>query len=627
MAASKSGSKSKANTDRSAVVVPSGQVAPFPIEDLKFFLQHVKIQSSDFKGRIRLKFLGTQQYILDEICIALSKGITTIVILKGRQIGASTILYLIDMFWAFRHAGLLGTFILHEESALDKWRANIDVSLDSMPLFVNKKGKRKKFRPRTLKHNRNILQFENDSSFAYLIAGTSENKAAGIGRSQAFNYVHATECAMYGNEDDIKAFKSSISALYEHRLQIWESTAKGFNHFYDFCQTAKTSPAMHYIFVGWWRDERKAFRVTDFRFKHYGTDRLSRLELGRVRAVKEMYGFVISMQQIAWYRWKLEDEFNGDQTTMDQEFPFTEDDAFQSSGSKYYTAPVLNDITRDARRYQMQAFRYVMSRHWEDTYVEGPIKDARAELKIWEHASKFGIYIISADPSYGSSDKADNNVVQVWRAFAECIVQVAEFASRERTHYQMAWIIAHLAGFYGKKESRVIIELNGAGKAVFAEIEHVREHINEMPSTGDNTQLRNCLVNMRYFYYSRIDTMTQEFAYHWITTDDNKRMIMGALKNGIELSRVHCRSLALVDEIRTLVNTDGSIEADGGKNDDRVMAAALAHWFWQKWLWARLRGEGLTRARSMDIEERGGEQPIDRLVVNFLKTCNIEVVK
>ena len=48
------------------------------------------------------------------------------------------------------------------------------------------------------------------------------------------------------------------------------------------------------------------------------------------------------------------------------------------------------------------------------------------------------------------------------------------------------------------------------------------------------------------------------------------------LKSAIELNRVHVRSLGLIEELKTLVNDGGSIAADGGKNDDRVMAAALA---------------------------------------------------
>lgn len=555
---------------------------------------------------------------------ALSRGITTIVVLKGRQQGATTLFYLIDLFWAFEHPGLLGAFILHEESALDKWRANIDMTYDSMPKTIMVKGRRVKFKPSVIKHNRNIILFDDESSFSYLIAGVQENRSGGIGRSQAFNYVHSTETAMYGNEDDIKAFRSSISSMYPHRLQIWESTAKGFNHFYDQWQAAKTSPSIHAIFSGWWRDERCWFHVDDPRFEHFGKDRLSRLELGRVRSVKQIYDFDISMQQMAWYRWKLEDEFQGDQTNMDEEFPFTEEDAFQSTGSKYFVAPVLNDVTREARKHPMQCYRYSLTRRWDEIQVHS-FADPRAELKIWEHASKFGVYVLTCDPAYGSSDQADNTVIQVWRSYAECMVQVAEYASREISTHQAAWIIAHLAGFYGKKECHVMLEINGPGKAVFAELQHVMAYIREIPATGDNFEIRNCLNNMRHFFYSRIDTLEMSLAYHMVTTDDIKRMLMAGFKSAIELHRMHPRSLALIDEMRTLVNSDGSIEADGGKNDDRVMAAAMAYECWRKWLWARLRGEHLTRARSAEIEARGGEQPIDRLVVNYLKTANIQV--
>src|SRR6266849_2932483 len=623
MSASESGSPSK--TDTVTFQLPrASSVAPFPRAKFETFISYLKIQSRDY-GRIPFRLIGSQRYILDEMEKAIAEGMTTIVVLKSRQQGSTTLFIAIDMFYAFEHGGLLGTFILHEEKALAKWRATIDIFLETMPNQITVNGKKTKFKPRTEKHNRDILLFSNDSSFSYLIAGTQEERSGGLGRSQSSNYVHGTECAFYGNEDDIKAFKSSVSSIYEHRLQIWETTANGFNHFYDQYQSAKSSPTARAIFSGWWRDERCQFHVDDARFGHYGRDRLSRLERGRVRAVKERYDFDISMQQIAWYRAKL-DEFSGDQSTMDAEFPFTEEDAFQSTGAKYFTSSVLTEVMREARRHPMQAYRYRMTRRWDDTTVQGPLSDRRAELKIWEHASKFGVYVVSCDPAYGSSDQADNNCVQVWRCYAECMVQVAEFCSRDYTTYQIAWVIAHLAGFYGKRDCRVIIEINGPGKAVFSELERTREYVREIPSGEDNFEVRNCLNNLRYFYYTRIDTVGgSDLAYHMVTTDDIKRMLMARFKDAVELNRMQIRSQGLIEEMRTLVNQDGAVAADGGKNDDRVMAAAMAHECWRKWLWSKLRGEGLTRAYSASVEERGGELPVDRVISNYLKRCNIEV--
>jgi hypothetical protein len=598
------------------------KVAPFPLKKFKEYVSHIKILSKDF-GRISLRFVGSQQYILDEVVRGLEDGITTFVILKGRQQGATTLFMVINFFYALNYKGLLGTFILHEEKALGKWRALIEMMLESMPPTIKVNGKRKRFRPNVIKHNRDMLLFSNMSSFAYLIGGVAENSGGGIGVSGASNYVHATEVSRYANEEDLKGFSASLSSIYPHRLQIWESTANGFNHFYDRCQDAKKSKTVRFIFSGWWRDERNAFHVDDARFAAFApNNRLSPLERERVRAVRQQYGFEISLQQIAWYRWKLEDEFANDQTIMDQEFPFTEEDAFQSTGSKYFTAPVLTQITRDAHRNPFQTYKYKLTRRWEDTDVYNAT-DLRAELRVWEHSSKFGYYVVACDPAYGSSDQADNNCIQVWRAFAECMVQVAEYCTNEFSTYQTAWVVAHLAGFYGQKDSRVILELNGPGKAVFSELQHVRDRLNQMSPTSDEFGVRNVLKNMRDFYYQRIDTMSGDLAYHIVTTDDIKRMLMARFKDAVELGRMHIRSLPLIEEMRRLVNNDGSISADGGGNDDRAVTAAMAHECWRKWLQPMLIGMRMTREKALEIDRRGGDQPIDRLVSNYLKRMSI----
>jgi hypothetical protein len=336
------------------------------------------------------------------------------------------------------------------------------------------------------------------------------------------------------------------------------------------------------------------------------------------------YGFEISLQQIAWYRWKMQDEFQNDQSVMDEEYPFTEEDAFQASGSKYFTTPVLTQIIRDTYRSPFQTYKYKMTRRWEDIDVYN-VTDLRAELRVWEHASRFGYYVVSCDPAYGSSDEADNNVIQVWRCFAEQMVQVAEFCTNETATYQTAWVCCHLAGFYGRRDSRLILEMNGPGKAVFEEIRRTQSYLRNLPPTSENYELRRCLENMRDFFYQRIDTMNGELAYGIVTTDDLKRFLMADFKSGVELGRIGIRSRHLVEEMRRLVSDSGSIAAEGGFNDDRCMAAAMAHHAWSKWLQPMLIGMRMTRARAMEIDENGGENTVDVLLSNFLKRSNIRV--
>src|SRR6516162_8849747 len=66
--------------------VPVPAVAPFPADRFIGFIKELKVITKDY-GLVRFQLLGTQQYVLDEICEGLARGITTFVILKARQLG------------------------------------------------------------------------------------------------------------------------------------------------------------------------------------------------------------------------------------------------------------------------------------------------------------------------------------------------------------------------------------------------------------------------------------------------------------------------------------------------------------------------------------------------------------
>lgn len=602
----------------------AGKVAPFPRDKFLKFVSRLKVQSKDY-GLVPFRLLGSQIYILDELCKGRDDGISNFLILKARQMGATTFFIALDMFWAFEHKGLLGTFVLHKEEARDDWRATIEVFYQEIPKNTVIDGVRYAFKPGVVHHNRNILSFKNGSRFRYLIAGTGENRKGGLGRSGASNFTHMTEAAFYGNEDDLAAFTSSTSSIYPHRMFIKETTANGFNHFSEEWEEGLKSRTKRCIFVGWWRDERNQFATSHGFYDYFMPgNAITPLERGRVKAVKEEYGVTISLQQIAWYRWKLQEEFHGDQSMMDQEFPWTADDAFQSTGAKYFTTASLTMATRQARAKPFATYRYRMTNRWEDIGVVAAGKDPRAELRIWEQASRFGYYAIGCDPAYGSSDEANRNVISVWRCFADGLDQVAEFASSSMSMYQTAWALAHLGGFYGTNECKVLLELNGPGKAVFAELLQVKQSLRQMRPTPDNYDLRNCLNRMHDFFYQRIDNVGgSEFAYHWTMTEDLKRMLMARFKDAFELDRIKVRSVPLLEEMRRIINDEGHIAAEGGGNDDRVIGAALAYECYNRWQRQRLAGIGMTRAHSEVVESNQGEDQVHRMVTGFLKRTKI----
>lgn len=601
-----------------------GAVAPFPKKRFMGFIKQLRVQTKDF-GLQPLKLLGSQSYIIDEIEDGLSKGITTFVIVKARQLGSSSLLLAIDLFWAFEYGGLSGAFATHDDLSRELFRNMIEVFIAHLPA-THKIDKRA--------HNRQMLVLKNGSQFAYLVAGTKHKAAgkSGLGRSGAYNFLHATEVAYWGNEDDLKEMRAAMSTHNPRRLQVYESTANGFNHFQEMCEKAAESSTQKLIFVGWWRNELYRFEKGTQAYNAYmpqgDATPYTVLERKRMRIVKELYSFEIEREQIAWYRWKLEDDADGDQMKMDEMFPFTLEDAFVATGSKFFTNESLTDAMRSARKAPFMPFKYVFGFQWSDTGVMPTKNQKLAELRIWEHPDPHGSYAIGCDPAYGSSETADRSVIEVFRCYADKCVQVAEFATSSVSTYQCAWALCHIAGYY--KNVMVNLEITGPGQAVFAEMNALRAataRVNPKSAAQEDVetsrQIRACLVTIQNYLHKRIDAMGSELCYQFKTTAEIKLAIMNSFKDSFELQRCLIRSLPLLVEMKGIVYDQGSVGAEGRNKDDRVVASALAHHAWKRWLQPNLIARGLTYKRA--LERTTTPSQANTMVLDYLRKAKISL--
>src|SRR5207248_9408496 len=94
------------------------------------------------------------------------------------------------------------------------------------------------------------------------------------------------------------------------RFRMSISTAQGAGPFKDMVRVAQKAVSQRFIFVAWWR--REDFRIERTErdaWRRYGQEPPTSEEREGMPAVADRYEVVISQEQLAWYRWTLEEEF------------------------------------------------------------------------------------------------------------------------------------------------------------------------------------------------------------------------------------------------------------------------------------------------------------------------------
>lgn len=579
------------------------------------FCSKLKIESKE-RGLIPLVPNGCQRAYIDAIADGLANNIHDFKFLKGRQLGISTISLALDLYWNFKFSALQGTLVTHNDAARDFFRATLANYMSYLP---------KEYKVPVKAHNRTQLIFKNNSRFVYQVAGT--RSSSDLGRSTASSFAHATEVAFWGDEEGLKSFEATLADNNPDRLYIWESTAKGFNHWKDMWDTAKRSVTQKAVFIGWWLNEEYQAKKGSDIYEAYWDGTLDAEETSWTKNVMRMYKYHITPEQIAWWRWRLEEKMNGDAVMMMQEFPPTEDDAFVLSGSQFFTNDRLTKAYRNAIDYEdtYQSLRFSMGERFDETELR-PTTPLNAELKIWQMPKKGAYYVIGADPAYGSSDWADRFSIQVLRCYADGVEQVAEYATDGCNTYQFAWVIAYLAGAYGN--CMVNLEINGPGQAVWNEILNLKRQAG-MNVPGMSKGIQDVLGNIRSYLYRRTDGLgAGGLAYHWKTTFDTKHRMMHFLKDTFERENLKVRSVDCIDEMKSIVQNGGTIEASGKGKDDRCIALALACIAWGEWLRYDLITAGHTFASATRRDEINAVEQTQTgtIVMNYLKRIGIKDV-
>ena len=580
----------------------------FNLKQFYAFCAQLKIETKEQGLRKMDTLLGTQTYVMDEIAKGLDENIHMFIILKGRQLGITTISLALDLYWQFIHPGWQGTLVSDTEENRDMFRSTLAMYMDGLP---------KEYKIPLIAHNRNQLVLKNRSRIFYQIAG---NKSR-LGQGKAITYLHGTETASWGNEEGLASLIASLAETNPNRLYIFESTAQGFNMFHEMYTTAKRARTQRAIFCGWWRNQFYSVGADTDIYKVYWDGKLNVEEKEWTRDIKKMYGVEINSRQMAWWRWKLHEGIKDD-SLMYQEFPPTEDYAFVMTGTSFFSNSRCTDAMKISKKIECDYYRYSMGSDFKDTDC---IKSTErmATLKIWEEPVDTAYYVIGADPAYGSSDWADRFCIQVFRAYADGLEQVAEFATSELNTYQFAWVIAHLAGAY--KNSTLNLEVNGPGQAVINELRNLKRQAS-MLKGNVGRDLLDVLSHMQNYIWRRNDAMgTLSASIGWVTTTQTKERMLTYMKDYFERGMMAIYSGDTLEEMKTMIRDGGSIEASGRNKDDRVVATALASAAFAEQVQPRLIQMGHTRDLSRKLEPDNSPEgfAVNRNVGDYLKRIGL----
>lgn len=271
--------------------------------------------------KIRTKKDGVTPLILNDAQMHLhqqaeqmfkEKGYIRIIVLKGRQQGAST--YIEGRFyWKVTHQKGVRAFILtHEGEATSNLFGLAKRYHEHMnPLL----------RPQTDKDSGNELNFNLlDSGYKVGTAGSKD-----VGRSSTVQYFHGSEVSFWPNAQDHA--RGVMQAVPKGSGEIWlESTSDGIgNYFYQVWRLAEQGENEFLpVFIPWFWQSEYSIASPDFI--------IDEQEVEYAELIRNYHGYDITNEQLQFRRDKIKGDFGGEVEAFKREYPATPQEAFESAG-------------------------------------------------------------------------------------------------------------------------------------------------------------------------------------------------------------------------------------------------------------------------------------------------------
>lgn len=509
-------------------------------EDFEYYAANaLKIRTKDQKIAPFVLNRG-QRKLLDVIERQLrERGFVRVIILKGRQMGVSTMIQGFLYWWVSQRRAQRAIVLAHEAPASANLFAMTKRFHDTVPPLL---------RPNTRYSSKKELDFDLlDSSYRVLTAGGDA-----IARSETASAAHLSETAFWPKSSAAGNYSGLMDTIpnVPGTVVFNESTADGMSGiFYDQWKAAATGAGIFEgVFLPWFWDPGYVLPIPEGVVWTPEEDRL-----------RGLYGpDGLSDGHLMFRRSKITEK------TLDlfkQEYPCNADEAFLTSGRPVFDGvrlAMMRDIAKakfgpstDPEQPWQVPERATLAMLTE---FGDPSPDPRGELFIYRPLSPKETYYIGAD--VGAGIRKDHSVAQVLDSHRR---QVAVWRSDTFDPDYFGSVLAALGRYY--LDARIICERNNHGILTNRVLNRDEGYTNLYTET----------------VVDKVSDRETEVV-GFFTSERSKPLVINELRAEIRDGTIIVNDAVTLDELQGFVVAEnGRLEADKGLHDDCVIALALAN--------------------------------------------------
>uniref|UniRef100_A0A6H1ZGV5 Putative terminase n=1 Tax=viral metagenome TaxID=1070528 RepID=A0A6H1ZGV5_9ZZZZ len=501
-------------------------------------------------------------------------GRVRIMNLKARRYGGST--YVEGRFYwktslnSNRNAFIIG----HEEESTN--------TLFKMAKLFHEQNKFAERKPPTLTTNAKELIFDKPDGTGlkseYRLA-TARNVHAG--KSQGIHYLHDSEeaqwegnpeelltslfaCVPKDRETDTEIFRESTAQGFGNTFQedVFAAYAEGRYPYYqkDGITYAWSNPLSEWIlvFIPWFSIEIYTMPFESEDKKESFSKKINEkvfdpIELQWVEseASKLRRKFNLTIEQLYWRDWTIENDCRGSVDKFHQNYPSTVEEAFLSTGTNVYPKELCDNLEENC---QGPLAVGDLMKSAGQTRIK---RNKHGKFRIWEKPDPKGQYFMCIDSGGGKNERQkkekkdpDPSCVDVWNH------RTGHQAAQWHGHieYDMIADIAEMIGdMFGRKNCPACVEMMNHGFTVIAD-----------------------LKRKKYPMYERLPDEPG-----WSTNAKTKPLMVDDLYRMARDGQIYIKSKQTVSEMRTFIEENGRYNAASGCHDERVDTAGMASQMFQ----------------------------------------------